>query len=156
MEDYSAKLTGEPFLYEESKIIARYLLEGEDPKELRKRNVEENLIKHKKVTIHREYNWHGNLLKYGILVDGKEIGGVKASESIELDLEFGKHTIVVNQFSSNGGIYHSCSKTIEIKENSENITINIGVGKFNVWKDLMGQSNLLEITSITGENITIS
>jgi hypothetical protein len=50
MEDYSAKLTGEPFLYEESKIIARYLLEGEDPTELRKRNVEENLIKHKKVS----------------------------------------------------------------------------------------------------------
>ena len=50
MEDYSAKLTGEPFLYEESKIIARYLLDGEDPKELRKRNVEENLIKHKKVS----------------------------------------------------------------------------------------------------------
>lgn len=50
MEDYSAKLTGEPFLYEESKIIARYLLDGEDPKELKKRNVEENLIKHKKVS----------------------------------------------------------------------------------------------------------
>ena len=50
MEDYSAKLTGEPFLYEESKIIASYLLDGEDPKELRKRNVEENLIKHKKVS----------------------------------------------------------------------------------------------------------
>ena len=50
MEDYSAKLTGEPFLYEESKIIARYLLDGEDPKELRKRNVEENLIKHKKTS----------------------------------------------------------------------------------------------------------
>lgn len=110
----------------------------------------------KKVTFHREYNWHGNLLKYGILVDGKEIGGVNANESVELDLELGKHTIVVNQFSSNGGIYHSCSKTIEIKENSENITINIGVSKFNIWKDLMGQSNLLEITSITGENITIS
>ena len=44
MEDYSAKLTGEPFLYEESKIIAGYLLDGEDPKELRKRNLEENLI----------------------------------------------------------------------------------------------------------------
>ena len=50
MEDYSAKLTGEPFLYEESKIIAGYLLDGEDPKELRKRNLEENLIKNKKVS----------------------------------------------------------------------------------------------------------
>ena len=48
MEDYSAKLTGEPFLYSETKIIARYLLDGEDEAELKKRNVEENLIKHKK------------------------------------------------------------------------------------------------------------
>ena len=48
MEDYSAKLTGEPFLYNETKIIGRYLLEGEDEKKLKKRNIEENLIKHKK------------------------------------------------------------------------------------------------------------
>ena len=49
MEDYSAKLTGEPFLYNETKIIGRYLLEGEDEKNLKKRNIEENLIKHKKL-----------------------------------------------------------------------------------------------------------
>jgi hypothetical protein len=48
MEDYSAKLTGEPFLYNETKIIGSYLLDGEDERELKKRNVEENLIKHKK------------------------------------------------------------------------------------------------------------
>lgn len=48
MEDYRAKLTGEPFFYNETKIIARYLLDGEDEKELKKRNIEENLIKHKK------------------------------------------------------------------------------------------------------------
>ena len=48
MEDYSAKLTGEPFLYNETKIIGRYLLDGENEQELKKRNVEENLIKHKK------------------------------------------------------------------------------------------------------------
>jgi len=49
MEDYSAKLTAEPFLYNETKIIARYLLDGENEKKLRKRNIEENLIKHKKI-----------------------------------------------------------------------------------------------------------
>ena len=49
MEDYSAKLTGEPFLYNESKIIGKYLLEGEDKKRLKQRNIEENLIKHKKL-----------------------------------------------------------------------------------------------------------
>ena len=49
MEDYSAKLTAEPFLYTETKIIGRYLLDGEDEQELKKRNIEENLIKHKKV-----------------------------------------------------------------------------------------------------------
>lgn len=49
MEDYSAKLTGEPFMYNETKIIAEYLLNGEDPNELKRRNVEENLIKHKKI-----------------------------------------------------------------------------------------------------------
>lgn len=48
MEDYSAKLTGEPFLYNETKILGEYLLEGEDEQELKKRNIEENLIKHKK------------------------------------------------------------------------------------------------------------
>ncbi len=49
MEDYSAKLTGEPFLYNETKIIAEFLLNGENPKELKKRNIEENLIHHKKI-----------------------------------------------------------------------------------------------------------
>ena len=49
MDDYSAKLTGEPFLYNETKIIGRYLLDGEDAEELKKRNVKENLIKHKKI-----------------------------------------------------------------------------------------------------------
>ena len=48
MEDYSAKLTAEPFLYNETKIIGKYLLDGEDELELKKRNIEENLIKHKK------------------------------------------------------------------------------------------------------------
>lgn len=47
MEDYSAKLTGEPFLYNETKIIAKFLLDGEDEEKLRKRNIEENLIKYK-------------------------------------------------------------------------------------------------------------
>ena len=48
MEDYDAKLTGEPFLYNETKIIGRYLLDGENEDVLKKRNLEENLIKHKK------------------------------------------------------------------------------------------------------------
>lgn len=47
MEDYSAKLTAEPFLYNETKIIATYLLNGEDEELLKKKNVEENLIKYK-------------------------------------------------------------------------------------------------------------
>ncbi len=49
MEDYNAKLTAEPFLYNETKIIGRYLLDGEDEKTLKKRNIDENLIKYKKV-----------------------------------------------------------------------------------------------------------
>lgn len=49
MEQYSAKLTGEPFLYNETKIIAKYLLDGESVESLRKRNVEENLIQQKRV-----------------------------------------------------------------------------------------------------------
>ena len=48
MEDYSAKLTGEPFLYNETKIIAEYLLKGYSLKDLKRKNIEENLIKHKK------------------------------------------------------------------------------------------------------------
>ena len=49
MEDYSAKLTAEPFLYNETKIIARFLIDGEDFDALKKRNIEENLIQHKKI-----------------------------------------------------------------------------------------------------------
>ena len=49
MEDYSAKLTAEPFMYNETKILAGYLLEGENADTLKKRNIEENLIKHKKI-----------------------------------------------------------------------------------------------------------
>ena len=48
MEEYSAKLTGEPFLYNETKIIAEFLLNGENSRELKKRNIEENLIHHRK------------------------------------------------------------------------------------------------------------
>ncbi len=47
MEDYSAKLTGEPFLYKETKILAQYFLEGISPEELKRKNVSENLIKYK-------------------------------------------------------------------------------------------------------------
>ena len=47
MEEYKASLTGEPFLYNETKIIGKFLLEGGDSLELRKRNVEENLIQYK-------------------------------------------------------------------------------------------------------------
>ena len=39
MEDYSAKLTAEPFLYNETKIIATYLLNGEDEELLKKKIV---------------------------------------------------------------------------------------------------------------------
>lgn len=48
MEDYSSKLTAEPFLYNETRIIANYLFDGEDEFSLKKRNIEENLIQHKK------------------------------------------------------------------------------------------------------------
>ena len=37
MEDYSAKLTGEPFMYSETKILAKYLLDGISPEDLKKR-----------------------------------------------------------------------------------------------------------------------
>ena len=47
MEDYSAKLTAEPFLYNETKIIAQYLLKGISVEELKRKNIDENLIKYK-------------------------------------------------------------------------------------------------------------
>lgn len=49
MEDYSARLTAEPFLYNETKIIAEYLINGDNLIELKRRNIEENLIHHKKI-----------------------------------------------------------------------------------------------------------
>lgn len=48
MVDYSAKTTGESFLYNESKTLASYLLDGEDFDVLKKRNITENLIMYKK------------------------------------------------------------------------------------------------------------
>lgn len=47
MEDYSAKLTAEPFLYRETKIIAEYLQQGFEASKLKKKNIEENLIQYK-------------------------------------------------------------------------------------------------------------
>lgn len=47
MEDYSAKLTAEPFMYNETKVLAQCLLDGITAEELKKKNVEENLIKYK-------------------------------------------------------------------------------------------------------------
>lgn len=56
MEDYSAKLTGEPFLYNETKIIGRYLLDGENAQDLKIRNLEENLIKYEKIASIKRVN----------------------------------------------------------------------------------------------------
>jgi len=47
MNQYSAKLTGGNFLFNETKIIASYILDGYSTKELRKKNIEENLIQYK-------------------------------------------------------------------------------------------------------------
>ena len=47
MGDYSAKLTAEPFLYNETKTLATYLLKGESEETLKRRNIEENIIKYK-------------------------------------------------------------------------------------------------------------
>ena len=47
MDKYSAKLTGEPFLYNETKIIAKHILLGEDIDILKQRNIKENLIMYK-------------------------------------------------------------------------------------------------------------
>jgi hypothetical protein len=45
---YSTALTGEPFLFNETRTIARFLVANEDMETLRKRNQVENLIMHKK------------------------------------------------------------------------------------------------------------
>lgn len=50
MEEYSASLTAEPFLFNETKIIGKYLLEGIDEKKLRKDNIEKNLIQYKQTS----------------------------------------------------------------------------------------------------------
>ena len=49
MYEYSIGLTGEPFLYYETKIIAKMIYEGENPDDLRQRNIKENLMQHKAV-----------------------------------------------------------------------------------------------------------
>lgn len=49
MYEYSIGLTGEPFLYYETKIIAKMIYEGNNPDDLRQRNIKENLMQHKAV-----------------------------------------------------------------------------------------------------------
>lgn len=48
MIDYSAKTTGENFLYVETKTLASYLLDGENIEVLKRRNIADNLIMYKK------------------------------------------------------------------------------------------------------------
>ena len=46
---YTAGLTGEPFLFSETRTLAGFLLQGEKMDALRLRNLSDNLIMHKKV-----------------------------------------------------------------------------------------------------------
>lgn len=48
MIDYSAKTTGENFLYNETKTLASYILDGENVEVLKRRNITDNLIMYKK------------------------------------------------------------------------------------------------------------
>jgi hypothetical protein len=45
---YTTGLTGEPFLFNESRLLADFLTNGEEIESLHKRNLSENLIMHKK------------------------------------------------------------------------------------------------------------
>lgn len=47
---YSTALTGEPFLFSETRTLSRYLVKGEEIDALRERNQTENLILHKKTS----------------------------------------------------------------------------------------------------------
>lgn len=47
VDKYTSALTGELFLFNETRILARCLVQGEDINALRKRNLTENLIMHK-------------------------------------------------------------------------------------------------------------
>lgn len=47
---YSTALTGESFLFNETRILSRFLADGENINDLRKRNVTDNLIMHKKTS----------------------------------------------------------------------------------------------------------
>ena len=49
VDKYTSALTGELFLFNETRVLARYLVLGEGINELRKRNLSENLIMHKGV-----------------------------------------------------------------------------------------------------------
>lgn len=47
-QEYSASLTAEPLLYSETKTLAEFLVQGEDIESLKQRNLQENLIMHKR------------------------------------------------------------------------------------------------------------
>ncbi|MBO7131879.1 DUF1819 family protein [Candidatus Saccharibacteria bacterium] len=47
-QEYSASLTAEPLLYSETKTLAELLLQGEPLESIKQRNLQENLIMHKR------------------------------------------------------------------------------------------------------------
>ena len=48
-QEYSTSLTAEPLLYSETKTLAELLLQGESLESIKQRNLQENLIMHKRV-----------------------------------------------------------------------------------------------------------
>lgn len=47
-KEYSASLTAEPLLFNETKLLASFLQQGEDLESLKERNLNENLVMHKR------------------------------------------------------------------------------------------------------------
>ena len=87
MEDYSAKLTAEPFLYTETKILASYLLNGEKEEKLKKRNIEENLIKYKSLNSVKRVN--APIFKRLKVMDSEML-----NDFVHSDIENSKHILL--------------------------------------------------------------
>lgn len=87
MEEYSAKLTGEPFLHNETKIIAEYLLKGISVEDLRQKNLQENLIKYKTIGSLKRVN-SPIFRRLGVMTDEM------LKEFVETDIDNSKYILI--------------------------------------------------------------
>ena len=138
---YSAKLTSEPFLYNETKTLASYLLNGISVEALKKKNVEENLIKHKSViSVKRTSS--------AIFRRLKVMNEDMLNEFVNSDILISKYILIYAIMKTDNLVKDFikqvyCDKILLLKDYIEKIEID------NWFEKIYADSNLNEISNTT-------